>query len=101
MRISAKCDIGIDALRRQLRSTIATDNVANGSIVVSNLRHYEALTRADESLSRALEALDNGLPADLLSEDIRQVLHALGEITGEITTDDILTSIFSKFCIGK
>ncbi|MDE6139796.1 MAG: tRNA uridine-5-carboxymethylaminomethyl(34) synthesis GTPase MnmE [Alistipes sp.] len=101
MRISAKCDIGIDALRRQLRSTIATDNVANGSIVVSNLRHYEALTRADESLSRALDALDNGLPADLLSEDIRQVLHALGEITGEITTDDILTSIFSKFCIGK
>lgn len=101
MRISAKYDIGIDDLRRLLRSTVATDHVAVGSIVVSNLRHYEALTRADASLTRALDALDNGLPADLLSEDIRQVLHALGEITGEITTDDILASIFSKFCIGK
>ncbi len=101
LRISARYDIGIDALRRQLRSTVATDNIARGSIVVSNLRHYEALTRAGESLARALTALDNGLPADLLSEDIRQVLHALGEITGEITSDDILTSIFSKFCIGK
>lgn len=101
MRISAKYDIGIDDLRRLLRSTVATDHVAVGSIVVSNLRHYEALTRAGESLARALDALDNGLPADLLSEDIRQVLHALGEITGEITTDDILASIFSKFCIGK
>ncbi len=101
MRISAKYDIGIDDLRRQLRSTVATDHVAVGSIVVSNLRHYEALTRAGESLARAIDALDNGLPADLLSEDIRQVLHALGEITGEITTDDILASIFSKFCVGK
>lgn len=101
MRISAKYDIGIDELRRLLRSTVATEEVAVGSIVVSNLRHYEALTRAGESLARALDALDNGLPADLLSEDIRQVLHALGEITGEITTDDILASIFSKFCIGK
>lgn len=101
LRISAKCDIGIDALRRLLRSTVATDQIANGSIVVSNMRHYEALVRADESLTRALAALDNGLPADLLGEDIRQVLHALGEITGEITSDDILASIFSKFCIGK
>lgn len=101
LHISAKYDIGIDALRRQLRSTVATDNIARGTVVVSNLRHYEALTRAGESLSRALTALDNGLPADLLSEDIRQVLHALGEITGEITSDDILASIFSKFCIGK
>lgn len=101
LRISAKCDIGINALRQLLRSTVATDDVANGSIVVSNMRHYEALTRADEALTRALTALDNNLPTDLLSEDIRQVLHALGEITGEITSDDILASIFSKFCIGK
>lgn len=100
LAISAKYGDGIDELRRILRSTVATENIA-GNIVVSNMRHYEALRHADESLTRALTTLDNALPTDLLSEDVRQVLHSLGEITGEITSDDILASIFSKFCIGK
>jgi tRNA modification GTPase len=65
------------------------------------MRHYAALRSASEALNSARTALDGNLPADLISEDLRQVLHHLGEITGEITSDDILHSIFSTFCIGK
>lgn len=69
--------------------------------VISNSRHLDALRQALDALHRALTALDDDRPADLLSEDIRQVIHHLGTITGEITNDDILIQIFSKFCIGK
>jgi tRNA modification GTPase len=65
------------------------------------MRHYAALNSAHQALASALAAMDNNLPSDLISEDIRQVLHHLGEITGEVTSDDILHTIFSKFCIGK
>ena len=101
IRISAKHHIGIDDLRRALRMTIDTSKLNSHSVVVSNMRHYNALRSANEALQSALSALDNGLSTELISEDIRQVLHHLGEITGEITSDDILYSIFSKFCIGK
>ena len=101
VRISAKCGDGIDELRRRLRATVDTDRLSEGSVTVSNMRHYEALRRADEALSRAVTALDDNLPTELLSEEIRDILCPLGEITGEITSDDILSSIFSKFCIGK
>lgn len=101
VRISAKCGDGIDELRRRLRATVDTDRLSEGSVTVSNMRHYEALRRADEALSRAVTALDDNLPTELLSEEIRDILRPLGEITGEITSDDILASIFSKFCIGK
>lgn len=99
--ISAKRSIGIETLRDRLRSLIDTTAVDAGSIVVSNMRHYEALSRAYEALKDAQRAIDGGLPADLVSEDIRTILHHLGEITGDITSDDILQSIFSTFCIGK
>ena len=99
--ISAKCGIGIDALRKRLASTIDTSKLGTGSVVVSNMRHYAALREAYTALSSARTAMDNGLPSDLLSEDIRRIVHHLGEITGEITSDDILHSIFSHFCIGK
>ncbi len=101
VRISAKCGDGIDELRRRLRATVDTDRLSEGIVTVSNMRHYEALRRADEALSRAVTALDDNLPTELLSEEIRDILRPLGEITGEITSDDILASIFSKFCIGK
>lgn len=101
VRISAKCGDGIDELRRRLRATVDTDRLSEGIVTVSNMRHYEALRRADEALSRAVAALDDDLPTELLSEEIRDILRPLGEITGEITSDDILASIFSKFCIGK
>ena len=99
--ISAKSGIGIDNLRTHLRNITDTTHLSSGSIVVSNMRHYSALSRASEALGDALRGMEMNISSDLLSEDIRRVLHSLGEITGEITSDDILHNIFSKFCIGK
>ena len=64
-------------------------------------RHYQALLSASEALSRALDALNINLPGDLVSQDIRQAMYHLGEITGEISTDDLLGNNFANFCIGK
>ena len=75
--------------------------VLNGDAVVSNTRHLELHTLANDSLIRSMNTLQEKLPTDLLCEDIRQVLHHIGSITGSITTDEILANIFSKFCIGK
>ena len=88
-------------LRSVLRSTVDTASIDAGDVVVSNMRHYAALRSAYDSLRSAMTSMERNLPADLLSEELRQTLHHLGEITGEITSDDILHSIFSKFCIGK
>lgn len=101
--ISAKQGTGLDRLYDALRGTVDTEALYHGDPVVSNNRHYEALTTAREALDRALEGLGNGLPTDLLSEDIRQVIHHLGSITarGAIAPDEVLQNIFSKFCIGK
>ena len=68
---------------------------------MSNYRHYEALSKAYEALMKVTEGLAVNITGDFLAMDIRQSLHYLGEITGEITTDDLLGNIFSKFCIGK
>ena len=99
--ISAKSGEGVDSLRRQLRATIDTERIYAGETVVSNSRHYEALERASQALRQARQALHDGLSGELLSEELREILHHLGEITGEVTSQDILTNIFSKFCIGK
>ena len=101
--ISAKQGTGLDRLCEALRRAVDTDALYHGDPVVSNSRHYEALTTAREALDRALDGLGNELPADLLSEEIRQVIHALGSITarGAIVPDEVLQNIFSKFCVGK
>ena len=101
--ISAKQGTGIDHLCDALRRTVDTEALYHGDPFVSNSRHYEALTTAREALDRALDGLGNDLPADLLSEEIRQVIHHLGSITarGSIAPDEVLQNIFSKFCIGK
>ncbi|MCD8035054.1 MAG: tRNA uridine-5-carboxymethylaminomethyl(34) synthesis GTPase MnmE [Alistipes sp.] len=101
--ISAKQGTGLDRLYDALHGAIDTEALYHGDPVVSNNRHYEALTTAREALDRALEGLGNDLPTDLLSEDIRQVIHHLGSITarGAIAPDEVLQNIFSKFCIGK
>ena len=101
LHISAKRDMGIDKLRERMRSVVDTASIDSCNVVVSNMRHYEALTLAHEALSDAQHALDLNLSGDLISEDIRRIIHHLGEITGDITSDDILQSIFSQFCIGK
>lgn len=101
IRLSAKTGEGVDNLLEVLKSSVDTTAAYAGDVLVSNQRHYEALSQANEALDSALSAMQNGLPSDLLSEDIRQVIYLLGTITGEITSDDILKNIFSHFCIGK
>ena len=99
--ISAQQGTGMTMLRERLRSIVDTRGLDSGSVIVTNMRHYAALKSAHEALGDALQAVDNDLSGDLISEDIRRILHHLGEITGEITSDDILHTIFSHFCIGK
>lgn len=101
--ISAKHGEGIDALCDALRESVDTEALYHGDPVVSNSRHYEALSAAREALGQALDGLAHGLPTDLLSEEIRQVITHLSAITGRgaIAPDEILQNIFSKFCIGK
>lgn len=99
--ISAREGEGVDALRRALRNTVDTDGLYRGEVVVSNLRHFEALNRAHAAMQAALSALDMGISEELLAEDIRSAITALSEITGRITSDDILKNVFANFCIGK
>ncbi len=99
--ISAREGEGVDALRRALRETVDTEGLYRGEVVVSNMRHFEALCRAHESMQAALSALDMGISEELLAEDIRSAITALSEITGRITSDDILKNVFANFCIGK
>lgn len=99
--ISAK-DQRIDDLKASLSARARTDAaMQTGSAVVTNARHYEHLTATDDALARAITGLDNEVTPDWLAMDLRVALQHLGELTGEITTDDLLDSIFSKFCIGK
>ena len=99
--ISAREGEGVDELRKALRATVDTEGLYRGEVVVSNLRHFEALSRAHTALTAAISALDCGISEELLAEDIRSAITALAEITGHITSDDILKNIFSHFCIGK
>ena len=99
--LSAKSGEGVEQLRDMLASTIDSSAALRGDVVVSSQRHFQALCLAKESLHSAMNALECGISADLLSEDIRQVMHHIGTITGDITTSDLLHSTFSKFCIGK
>jgi len=97
---AAKLKDNIIAIEEKLYAYIQT-GALNNDVVVTNARHYEALTKANDSLLKVLQGLDNNITGDFLAMDIRQALHYLGEITGDITTDDLLENIFSKFCIGK
>jgi tRNA modification GTPase len=99
--ISAKSDKGISKIKSELTKLIDLGTLNTGDIIISNARHYNSLKEANESLINALTALETGLPSDLLAIDIRAALHALGSITGQITTEDLLRNIFGKFCIGK
>ena len=99
--ISARDGEGVDLLRQALRDTVDTEGLYRGEVVVSNMRHFEALSRAHSALVAAVSALDMGVSEELLAEDIRSAITALAEITGRITSDDILKNVFSRFCIGK
>ncbi|MGC4022262.1 MAG: tRNA uridine-5-carboxymethylaminomethyl(34) synthesis GTPase MnmE [Cyclobacteriaceae bacterium] len=99
--ISASEKKNIQLLKDKILSHFHVNNVKQGDVMVTNLRHYQNLKQTDEALSRVLGGMDNEITGDFLAMDIRQSLHFLGEITGQVTTDDLLANIFSKFCIGK
>lgn len=101
IRLSAKTGEGIRTLVAALARSVDATAAYRGEAIVTNQRHYHALCEALTALDAALDGLQHGLTSELLSEDIRAAINHLGEITGEITSDDILQNIFSKFCIGK
>jgi tRNA modification GTPase len=99
--ISALNKSNIDLLKEKITSRFAMKGVKQGDVLVTNLRHYQNLVQTRSALQRVLSGIDGSITGDFLAMDIRQALYYLGEITGEITSDDLLANIFSKFCIGK
>ena len=98
---SAINKMNIEALKEHLYNTVIDHPELMDQTIVSNTRHYDALNKSCESLSKVLNGIQTGITGDFIALDIRQSLHFLGEITGEIHTDDLLESIFTRFCIGK
>lgn len=100
--ISALMGENLDDLKERLLSAVKSGELKPGEdTIVTNIRHYDNLIKTRDALHDVLQGIDNGVTGDFLALDIRQALHYLGEITGEITTEDLLDNIFSKFCIGK
>lgn len=99
--ISARTGDGVDDLKVKLGEITGADNSLSENVIVTNIRHYEALSKVSESLERVINGLENKIPDDLIATDVRHAIYYLGEITGEITTDEILGNIFKNFCIGK
>ncbi|MCR8556231.1 tRNA uridine-5-carboxymethylaminomethyl(34) synthesis GTPase MnmE [Mucilaginibacter sp. BJC16-A38] len=100
LSISAKEKLHIDELKNKIYSSAIKDQLTGDETLVTNIRHLEALQKTEEALIRVLSGMDE-VTSDFLAMDIKQALHYLGEITGAVTTDDLLENIFSKFCIGK
>lgn len=99
--ISAREKSGLEDLKVKLSEVIEKEKLNSENVIITNIRHYEALIHVSESLNRVIDGLDNQIPEDIIAIDIRQAIHYLGEITGEITTDEILGNLFRNFCIGK
>ncbi len=102
VEISARLGNGVEHLKQVIIDAATLPQVSDeNAVIVTNTRHYHALVRAGEAIDRTLQGLENGLTGDLLSQDIRECMHYLGEITGEISTHEVLGEIFSHFCVGK
>lgn len=99
--LSAKTGFGVEQLTNTLLKLINTGTLRNNETIVTNTRHYDSLLKALEEILKVKDGLDSGLSGDLMAIDIRQALYHFGEITGEITNDDLLGNIFANFCIGK
>ncbi len=99
--LSAKENIGIEELKQKMLEFVNTGALLNNDTIVTNSRHYDALLKALEEIQKVHQGMDANLSGDLLAIDIRQALYHFGEITGEITSDDLLGNIFANFCIGK
>jgi len=101
LSISAKNNIGIDELKNQLLSFVNTGALRNNETIVTNTRHYDSLLKALEEIQKVKFGLQSNLSSDLMAIDIKQALYFFGEITGEVTNDELLGNIFANFCIGK
>jgi tRNA modification GTPase len=99
--LSAKTRSGVEALTDKLRQVTALPAVQTGDVIVSNLRHYEALQHADQAIVRVMEGLESMLSGDLVAQDLHECNFYLGSIVGEVSNTEVLNSIFSRFCIGK
>ena len=99
--LSAKSESDVENLKDHLLSFVNTGALINNDTIVTNSRHYDSLLKAFEEIEKRKEGLESQLSGDLLAIDIRQALYHFGEITGEITNDDLLGNIFANFCIGK
>ncbi|WP_031425571.1 tRNA uridine-5-carboxymethylaminomethyl(34) synthesis GTPase MnmE [Flavimarina sp. Hel_I_48] len=99
--ISAKTGTGVDALKEQLLQFVNTGALRNNETLVTNSRHYDALLKALEEIEKVQEGINMGLSGDLMAIDIREALYHFGEITGQVTNDELLGNIFANFCIGK
>nr|WP_293841018.1 tRNA uridine-5-carboxymethylaminomethyl(34) synthesis GTPase MnmE [uncultured Arsenicibacter sp.] len=101
VQLQANTGAGLEAMKTRLTDFVKRGATLADTTLVTNARHMEHLTATDDAISRAIIGLDSGVSADWLAMDLRAALRHLGEITGEITTNDLLDSIFSRFCIGK
>jgi tRNA modification GTPase len=99
--LSAKENVGVEELKSKLLEFVNTGALRNNETIITNSRHYDSLLKALEEIQKVKLGMDNDLSGDLLAIDIRQALYHFGEITGEITSDDLLGNIFANFCIGK
>lgn len=99
--ISAKKKINTESLKNALINASQVKSIQSNDVIVNNVRHYEALLQAQSSIQRVIAGINAGISGDFLSQDIRECMYHLGEITGQISNDEILGNIFSKFCIGK
>ena len=101
VRVSARRGDGIGVLKEAMLEAVRCELPAEGDVLLSNARHYEALQRVGQALVHVDEGLRDGVPADLLAVDLRDALYHLGTVTGEVANDEILGNIFSRFCVGK
>jgi len=99
--ISARERINTEGLKKALIQAAQLPEITSADVVVSNIRHYEALQNTHSAICRVIDGIEIGISGDFLSQDIRECMHFLGEITGQISNDEILGNIFGKFCIGK
>ena len=103
VEISAKDNIGIEDMQEKIYSYIVEENVENSSekLIITNIRHKTALEKTKDAIKNIFETIDMGLPMDLISVDLKEALDSLSEITGEISSEDILDHVFGNFCVGK
>ena len=102
VKISTKTFDGIDELLEMMKKLVVTEEIKlDSENIVINSRHRSLIIKAIESLKKADETLENGMPIDVIAIYIKEALEELGKITGESVTDDIISEIFSKFCLGK